>query len=383
MSATLPQPVYLDCAATTPVDPRVRDEVVRYLDEEFGNAGSRTHAYGERARRAVERARDQVGAVVAAGRGEVFFTSGATESDNLAILGLAEHGRTTGRRHIVSTAIEHPAVLEPLAEMERRGFEVTLVPPTPGGWVDPAAVREAVRDDTLLVSIMHVNNETGVIQPVGEIARLLASHPAYLHIDAAQSFGKLIEPLRDPRIDLISISGHKICAPKGVGALVARRRGTERLPLKPLMLGGGQERGLRPGTLAVHLIAGLGLAAELGMAEADERAAKNETFRRQALAGLAPLGPVITGDPERTIANILNLSFPRVDADEAMEALADVVAVSNGSACTSQSQTCSHVLAAMGLAGPRAEGAMRLSWCHLTPEPDWGRVVQTIQNLRR
>src|SRR5687767_6552727 len=200
---------YLDCAATTPIDPRVRDEVLRYLDEEWGNAGSRTHEYGRRARRAVERARDRVAAVVAAGRGEVVFTSGATESNNLAILGLAEEGGRIGKRHVVSTMIEHPAVLEPLRVLERRGFAVTLVPPGPGGWVDPKGVSQAVRNDTLLVSVMHVNNETGVIQPVEEIARLLGDHDAYLHVDAAQSFGKEFAALRNARVDLISVSGHK------------------------------------------------------------------------------------------------------------------------------------------------------------------------------
>src|SRR3954462_1844341 len=174
--------VYLDCASTTPIDPRVLAAAVHHMEGEYGNAGSRTHDFGARARRAVEQARDQVAAVVAASRGEVLFTSGATESNNLAILGLAEHGRKTGRMHLVSTQIEHNAVLEPLQELQHRGFELTLVPPTKGGWVDPQVVRAAVRDDTLLVSVMQVNNETGVIQPLEQIAALLADHPAYLHV---------------------------------------------------------------------------------------------------------------------------------------------------------------------------------------------------------
>jgi cysteine desulfurase len=375
-------PVYLDCAATTPVDPRVTAAVVRFLADEYGNAGSRTHDFGGRARRAVERARDQVAAVARCTRGEVVFTGGATESNNLAILGLIEHGRRTGRRHLVSTAIEHAAVLEPLRHLAGHGFEVTLVPPTPGGWVDPDAVRTAVRADTLLVSVMHVNNETGVIQPIEAIARGLEGHAAWFHVDAAQSFGKIIEPLRHPRVDLISVSGHKLHAPKGVGALITRRRGDERPPLTPLTFGGGQERGLRPGTLPVHQIVGLGLAAELALAEVDERAAANREFRARALAALLPLDPVLTVDPDRAVPHILNLSFPGVDADEAMEALADWIAISNGSACTSHSQTCSHVLGAMGLAGPRADGALRLSWCHLTPDPDWPRVVEILRSLR-
>jgi cysteine desulfurase len=374
--------VYLDCASTTPIDPRVLAEVVQYLEVEYGNAGSRTHDFGARARRAVERARDQVAAVAAASRGEVVFTSGATESNNLAILGLAEHGRKTGRMHLVSTQIEHNAVLEPLAEMARRGFEVTLVPPTPGGWVDPDAVRAAVRDDTLLVSVMQVNNETGVIQPIEQIAQLLTAHPAYFHVDAAQGFGKGIAALQSARIDLISVSGHKLHAPKGVGALIARRRGPDRPPLTPLAFGGGQERTLRPGTLPVHQIVGLGKAAELARAEAQERAAVNRKFRARALDALTPLEPVLTGDQDRVVPHVLNLSFPGVDAEVAMEALADVVMVSNGSACTSGAATCSHVLGAMGVAAERSEGAMRLSWCHMTPEPDWARFVDVIRQLR-
>ncbi|HEY2981253.1 MAG TPA: aminotransferase class V-fold PLP-dependent enzyme, partial [Anaerolineales bacterium] len=235
--------IYMDCAATTPLLPEVRDEVMQYLEEDFGNAGSRTHDYGRRARAAVERARDRVATVVDASRGDIVFTSGATESNNLAILGLARHGEATGRKHIVSTAIEHNAVLEPLAELERRGFQVEYLSPDAGGAIDAGTVRKAVRPDTLLVSVMHVNNETGVIQPIEEIASILNRSEAILHVDAAQGFGKELRGLRNTRINLISISGHKIHAPKGVGALVVRRRDGARPPLESLMYGGGQERG--------------------------------------------------------------------------------------------------------------------------------------------
>ena len=197
-------PIYLDCAATTPIDPRVRAEMLRYLDDDFGNAGSRTHAWGLRARAAVEQARDRVAAVAGCGRGDVIFTSGATESNNIAILGLAGG---TGRKHVVSTAIEHHAVLEPVDELKRRGFDVTLVRPDEGGRVDPDEVAGAVRPGTLLVSVMHVNNETGVIQPVAEIADLL-QHDAFFHVDAAQSFAREVEALCHPLIDLISVSAH-------------------------------------------------------------------------------------------------------------------------------------------------------------------------------
>ena len=374
--------IYLDCAATTPLDPRVRAEVLRYLDEDFGNAGSRTHDYGQRARAAVERAREQVAAVVGASRGDIVFTSGATESDNLSILGLARHGEATGRKHIVSTAIEHHAVLEPIAELERRGFDVERLTPDAGGAIDPVAVQRAVRTGTLLVSVMHVNNETGVIQPIEAIASLLP-RDAILHVDAAQGFGREIAALRNPRIDLISVSGHKIHAPKGVGALVVRRRDAARPPLEPLMHGGGQERGWRPGTLPVHLIAGLGKAAELALDEQDLRLRRCLEFRERLLAGLAPLQPVINGDPERSVPHIVSLAIPGVDADTAIEAWQDLVAISHGAACTTQTSTCSHVLSAMGLAEWREEGALRLSWSHLTPMPDFQAMVEAIERARQ
>jgi cysteine desulfurase len=371
-------PVYMDCASTTPLDPRVREEILRYLDEDFGNAGSRTHDYGARARSAVERARAQVASVVQASRGEIVFTSGATESNNLAILGLASHGAASGKRHIVSTAIEHHAVLAPLAVLERRGFEVHYLQPGPGGSVDPQAVRNAIRSDTLLVSVMHVNNETGAIQPIEEIAGGLEGKDTFLHVDAAQSFGKQIEALRNPRIDFISISGHKIHGPKGVGALVARRRGGERPPLEPLMFGGGQELGWRPGTQPVHLIAGLGKAAELAVAESEMRASKCCEFRRRLLDALAPLQPVFAVDLKHSVPNIVNFAIPGLDSETVIESWRELVAISNGAACTSQSYTCSHVLGAMRLPQAQQDGAVRLSWCHFTPAPDFGAMIDAI-----
>ncbi len=367
-------PVYLDCAATTPLDPRVRDVVLRYLDEDFGNAGSRTHGHGERARSAVERARGQVAAAVDARRPEVIFTSGATESNNLAILGLARDGGG----HIVTTAIEHHAVLEPVAELERRGFAVTRIAPDASGAVSAGAVAGALRPETRLVTMMHVNNETGVIQPVEEVAGLLSGHPAYFHVDSAQGFGKATAALRNPRIDLISLSGHKIFAPKGVGALIARRRENEPPPLAPILFGGGQERGLRPGTLAVPLIAGFGLAAELAVAEEESRNRANGAFRAALLAGLAPLAPEINGDPHLAVPNIVNLAIPGHESGEVMERWHDLVSISNGAACASQHFQCSHVLAAMKVGERREEGALRFSWCHTTPLPDFGAMVRAL-----
>lgn len=356
------RPTYLDYAATTPVDPRVADEVLTYMSYEFGNAGSRTHSYGQVAKERVRRAREEVAGVVGAQPDEVIFTSGATESDNLAILGLAAHGEATGKRHIISTQIEHKAVLEPLEILQSRGFEVELLAPNAGGWISAEAVKEAVRPDTLFVSVMAVNNETGVIQPIDEISEVLADHEAFLHVDGAQAFGKLIDLLRQPRIDLLAISGHKIGGPKGVGALITRRRGYKRPPIEPLMYGGGQERGLRPGTLPVALIAGLARAAQLALDEADERVAASAAIRHELLAALTPLGAELNGDSERTIPSTLNVSIPGVDAEAAIVALKDIVALSNGSACTSQSYEPSHVLVAAGLSSARIDGALRLSW---------------------
>lgn len=375
-------PVYLDCNATTPVDPRVRAKVVEYLDVEFGNAGSRTHEYGLRAKRAVQQARRQVATVVDAKPEEVIFTSGATESNNLAILGLEAEGRRTGRRHVVSTQIEHKAVLEPLDELEQRGFSVTRIPGNPRGWIDPREVLEAIRDDTLLVSVLHVNNETGVIQPIRAIADVLAGHSAFFHVDAAQGFAKEFKELLSPRVDLISVSGHKIHGPKGVGALIAQRRGFKAPPLTPLHFGGGQERGLRPGTLAVHAIAGLGLAADLGRQEAAVRETRCRAFRTKALEGLDRLNPRIHGDVNRTVAHTLNVSFPGLDSEAVIVVVKDLVAISNGSACTSQSYEPSHVLAAMGLPKEQVEGAVRLSWSHDTPDVDWAQVTSRIASLR-
>jgi cysteine desulfurase len=374
------KPIYLDCAATTPLDLRVRAEMLPYLDDEFGNAGSRTHDWGRRARTAVEHARDRVAAVVAAGRGDIIFTSGATESNNLAILGLAAAAGT--RRHVVSTRIEHQAVLEPLAELGRRGFDITLIPPGMDGAVDADAVVNAVRHDTLLVSLMHVNNETGVIQPVGDVAERLTNADVYLHVDAAQSFAREIDLLRHPRIDLISISAHKIRGPKGAGALVMRRRNGERPPLRPLMFGGGQERGLRPGTMPVPLVVGLGAAAQYAVDERDVRAARCRAFRDALLRGLAPLDPVVNGDATRSVPYILNLSFPGMDAEAVIDAWSDRIAISNGAACSTETYTCSHVLSAMRLPAWRQDGAVRFSWDALTPEPDWAELVAAAESCR-
>ncbi len=373
--------IYLDCNATTPMAFEVHEAMLKYMTEEFGNAGSRTHEFGQRAKKAVNKARDQIAQMVAARREEVIFTSGATESNNLALLGLKEFGEQRAKKHIVSTQIEHKAVLEPLALLEKRGFEITLVPPTKGGWVEPDAIKEAIREDTLLVSVMQVNNETGVIQPITEIADQLTEHPTYFHVDAAQGFGKDIPPLRHPRIDMISASAHKIYGPKGIGTLIIRHRDDQTIPLIPLMYGGGQERRLRPGTLAVPLIVGFGVATDLALNDSQKRAKTCRLFRQQVLNALAPLKPVIHGDVERCLPHVINFSITGLNSEAAMLALKGVIAISNGSACTSSSYTLSHVLKAMGIANEEIQEALRISWYHSTPPVDWYDVVKRLNQV--
>lgn len=376
--------IYLDHAATTIVDPWVAELVMTVMTEEFGNAGSRTHEYGLAALRHVNQARERVGAAIGAEPDEIIFTSGATESDNLATLGLAEHGLACGRRHIVSTAIEHKAVLEPLDRLERQGFEVTRIRPDRSGHVRPDELLAAVRPDTLLVSVMHANNETGAVQPIEEIAAGLGTDGPYLHVDAAQSFGRRSAALRNRRIDLVSLSAHKIFGPKGVGALVARRRGMRRPPIAPLMVGGGQERGLRPGTQPVPLIAGFGLAAELAAREEGARDEATTRIREQALGSLARLEPLIHGDPDRgVLPNILSFAVRGADSEAVMVALKGLVAVSNGSACTSSSYAPSHVLMAMGLDEDEVAGTVRMSWSHATGEVDWDAIAERLDDLRQ
>ncbi|MFD4906573.1 cysteine desulfurase DndA [Kitasatospora purpeofusca] len=352
---------YLDAAATTRVDPRVAEVVFHWMTEDFGNAGSRTHEYGTRAKRAVQQAREQLATQLGATSDELIFTSGATESNNIALLGLAPHGEKTGRRHIITSAIEHKAVIEPLEHLQERGFEVDFIKPDVQGRVSVEAVQERLRPDTLVVSLMHVNNETGVIQPVADLARLLRETPTYLHVDAAQGFAKLPADLTTP-IDMLSISGHKIGAPKGIGALLIRRRGWDKVPLQPLMFGGGQERKLRPGTLPVPLIMGLARAEEIFRKEHAAWLSQAETIRKQLLGALAVTRYHLNGDSEHTVPHILNLSFDGVNAEALIVRLKDVAAVATGSACTSASYTPSHVLTAMGLPENVASNGLRLSW---------------------
>ncbi len=373
-------PFYLDCNATTPIEPEVLEVVRFFLEDEFGNSGSRTHEFGARAKRAVENARGLIAAEFGAEKDEVIFTSGATESNNLAILGLREFGESNERMHVVTTAIEHKAVLEPCQRLEAAGFEVDFVAPKPSGAVLAEDVLSKVREDTLLVSVMGANNETGILQPIREIADGLPSAP-YFHVDAAQTFGKEEGLCTDLRVDLCSVSAHKVFGPKGIGALLVRRRGFSRPPVSALMVGGGQERGLRPGTLPVHLVAGLGKAIEIAQRDRSLRMELVKKVRENLLFALSELDFHQHGEEELCQRHVLNFSIPGLDSEAAILALKGVAAVSNGSACTSSSYESSHVLTAMNLTQDQINGALRFSWSHLQDAIDWQQVVSSLVNM--
>lgn len=359
-------PLYLDYNATSPVLPEVADVVYKMMVEEFGNPGSRTHEFGAQAKREVEKARERVAGLVDAKKTEVIFTSGATESNNIAILGLAKYAEEVGKKHIITSAIEHKAVLEPCEYLESKGFEVTYLAPGVSGLIDPQELELALRDDTLLVSLMHINSETGCVQPIESFCKLLCSHETFFHVDAAQSFGKMNAGLENHRIDMISVSGHKIYAPKGIGALVTRKRDGLKLPLAPIMFGGGQENGLRPGTLAAPLIAGLGMACEIVKRESPNWKRHVQELKLQMLDFVELIGGEVIGD--NTSPYVINFAIPGVNSEAAMLMLKEVAAVSNGSACTSNSYDPSHVLTAMGLDADKISGSIRVSWSHLTNE---------------
>ena len=360
--------IYLDCNATTPIEPEVVEKINHYLTKDFGNEGSHTHEYGSIAKKAVQEARDNIGNIVEASRNEIIFTSGATESNNIAILGLKDYGIENNKKHIITTAIEHKAVLEPTEELTKIGFEVDVLPVDKSGRVNSKDIKDKLRKDTLLVSVMSVNNETGIIQPIKEISELIKDHECYFHVDAAQGFGKDIETLKNKRIDLMSISGHKIYGPKGIGVLVTRLRNFNKPPLKPLFFGGGQEAKLRPGTLPVHLIVGLGTASKIAKRDYKKRNDKNKKIFDQITKLMQDLKGELNGDEKYLLGNCINFSIPNVDAEAFMLTTKDLISVSNGSACTSSTYEPSHVIKSMTNDDNKIRGAVRISWCHLSEE---------------
>ncbi|NLU49256.1 MAG: cysteine desulfurase [Syntrophomonadaceae bacterium] len=375
--------LYLDYNASTPVDPRVLEVMFEAYRFYYGNASSHKHVYGQKASALVQCARRQIASILDVGEEEVIFTSGATESNNLAILGLARWGMENNRKHIVTTPIEHKSVLEPIKYLASQGFEVEQVSVGASGRIEADEVISRVRPDTLLVSVMHANNETGVIQPVKEIGEYLINTDTYFHVDAAQTFGKLVDELKELKYDLLSISAHKVYGPQGVGALIRRRRKYTFPHLEPLIKGGGQEKGLRSGTLPVALIAGFGHAAALAAVEYEKRRAHDLALRESVLAQLAcsNMDYVLIGDQDHVLSHTLSVSFPNIDSDTLILVLKEDVAISTGSACTSDAKEPSHVLTAMGLPGEIINGAVRISWGPGIDEKNLKLPLEKLQNL--
>jgi len=382
------RPVYLDHAATTPIDPRVAAAMAQCLgmQGEFGNPAS-SHEFGHAAAALVERARAQVAASVGAAPREVIWTSGATEANNLAIFGIARYYREYGR-HIVTARTEHKAVLDPCRELERHGWRVTYLAPDGGGVVHADQVAAALRPETVLVSIMHVNNEIGVIQDIAAIGAVCARHGgARLHVDAAQSAGKIAIDFAALGADLMSLSAHKVYGPKGVGALLLAQRGGAGAQLTALQFGGGQERGLRAGTVPTHQVVGMGLAFELAHAAAPE-IERIASLRERLWQGLASLGGTLrNGDAVRSVPHILNVSFEGVEGESLLAALRGRLAVSTGSACSSALQEPSYVLRALGRDEVLSESSLRFGLGRFTSQSDIdaavAAVTEAVLRLRR
>lgn len=371
-------PIYLDYAATTPVDPRVADAMIECLRPggPHGNPSSASHEHGRRARAVVEKARAQVAAAIGARPECIVWTSGATESDNLALFGAARFHADRGR-HIVSSRTEHKAVLDPLKQLEREGFEITWLKPDSDGVVHPEQVREALRADTQLVSLMHVNNETGVIQDVAAVGGMCRERGIVFHVDAAQSAGKLPLNVETMQIDLVSLTAHKVYGPKGIGALFVRRKPP--LGLRPILLGGGQESGLRSGTLATHQIVGMGLAFEIAAQERPADVARIKVLRDRLWQGVASVGEVeLNGHPEQRVSSLLNVSFHGVEGESLQFALREL-AVSAGSACSSASDEASYVLRALGRSDQLAQSSLRFSLGRFTTAQEIETAIEAVK----
>ncbi|PNK65070.1 MULTISPECIES: IscS subfamily cysteine desulfurase [Pantoea] len=373
-------PIYLDYAATTPADPRVASKMMHFLtlDGTFGNPASRSHRFGWQAEEAVDVARNQVAELVNADPREIIFTSGATESDNLALKGAAHAQRARGQ-HIITSQTEHKAVLDSCKQLESEGFTVTYLTPPANGIITPDAVRAALRDDTVLVSLMHVNNEIGVIQDIAAIGELCRARDILFHVDATQSVGKLPIDLSELKVDLMSFSAHKLYGPKGIGALYVRRK--PKVTIDAQMHGGGHERGMRSGTLPVHQIVGMGEAFHLAREAQESEMARLATLRARLWQGLSALdGVQLNGDLAQSAPNILNISFAGVDGESLIMALKDL-ALSSGSACTSASMEPSYVLRAIGLDEALAHSSLRFSLGRFTTEEEIDYAIALVQKV--
>jgi cysteine desulfurase len=372
-------PIYLDYSATTPVDPRVAEKMMRYLtsDGSFGNPASRSHSFGWEAEQAVETAREQVARLINAEAKEIVWTSGATESNNLAIKGVAHFYQKKGR-HIITDKIEHKAVLDTCRQLEREGFAITYLDPEPNGLVDLKKLEAAIRPDTILVSMMHVNNEIGVVSDIEAIGEITRSHQVLFHVDAAQSAGKVPINLETMKVDLLSLSAHKVYGPKGIGALYVRRK--PRVRIEAQIHGGGHERGMRSGTLPTHQIVGMGEAFRIATEELDTESQRVRQLRDLLWSGLKDIEEVyLNGDAERRIPGNLNISFNYVEGESLIMALKDL-AISSGSACTSASLEPSYVLRALGRDDELAHSSIRFTLGRFTTAEEINYAIPLIRN---
>ena len=383
---TMQLPIYMDYAATTPVDPRVMEKMTQYMvrDGIFGNPASRSHTFGWKAEEAVEHARQQVADLIGANPREIIWTSGATEASNLAIKGAAHFYAKSKGRHIVTSKIEHKSVLDTCRQLEREGFEVTYLDPDKTGRINPDAVAKALRDDTVLVSLMHANNEIGTVTDIAAIGAITREKGVLFHCDVAQSMGKLPLDMATMQVDLLSMTGHKIYGPKGVGALYVRRK--PRVRLEAQIHGGGHERGLRSGTLPTHQIVGMGEACAIAVEQMEADRKHVEKLRRRLWDGVRDMEQVfLNGNEESCLPGTLNVSINYVEGESLMMALKDV-AISSGSACTSASLEPSYVLRALGLNDELAHSSLRFSIGRYTTEEDIDYVVahlrEAVEKLR-
>lgn len=375
-------PVYLDYNASAPINPKVLERMIDVYQNHFGNADSRTHVFGADAKEIVNASRKTITGILGVDATDLIFTSGSTESNNIATLGFIDQARNTGRTHFITTAIEHKSVLESMKYMKRLGFDVDFVAPDHSGRINPEQVLSLVTEKTLLVSMMHVNSETGIIQPIRELGEALAKTNTYFHIDATQGFGKLNDELRDAKYDMLSITAHKLGGPQGIGGLVLKRnRSYKRPPVTPLMYGGPQERGYRPGTTPVALVAGFALAAELCDASEGSRMKTCRQIREQLIEAMSGVDFVLNGEQEYCIPSTANISFRGVDAEALFLAAKNDFAFSNGSACNSGSHEPSYVLAAMGLPEERINEAVRFSWDENT-NVDFTQLAAILKTLQ-
>ena len=374
---TVKTPVYLDYAATTPVDKRVAEKMIPYLTETFGNPASNSHAFGWEAEEAVEKARADIAALINADPKEIIFTSGATESDNLAIKGAANFYKTKGK-HLITVKTEHKAVLDTMRELERQGFEVTYLGVQENGLIDLEELKAAIRDDTILISVMWVNNEIGVVQDIPAIGEICRECKIIFHVDAAQACGKVPVDVEAAKIDLLSMSGHKVYGPKGIGALYVRRK--PRVRLEAQMHGGGHERGFRSGTLPTHQIVGMGEAFRIAKEELEQDMAHYRKLRDIFLKGIEGIEEVyINGDLEHRAPNNLNVSFNFVEGESLIMAVKEL-AVSSGSACTSASLEPSYVLRALGRNDELAHSSLRITFGRMTTEEEVQFAAELIKS---